>query len=733
MQVEQKQTANASSQRAALQAATAHHREGRLAEAEVLYQQILQVDPNNSDALHMLGLIAAQLGSTDAAITLFKKAIVVKSSDATYHCNLGLALAAKGVFEEAVASYRKAISLKSNYAAYHNNLGIALLALGQHDLALASFRKAIALQSDFADAYNNMANALLVDGQLEDAAVGYRRALSLQPDHVEALGNLGNVLYKQGRLEESITYCHKALALRPNHAQTHNNLGNALQAQRRFEDAMASYQQALICNPQFSDAHSNLGRALENLGHLEAATASYRQALQLNPDHQAALNNLGNVLVAQGRFEAAAASYRAVLALNPKDAETYSNYLATAQYRAGYSQLELLNDHLAYAQCFEAPLRAAWPLNDKRVKSHPLKVGFVSGDLGEHPVGFFLESILAHIDRESIEVTLYPTIDRVDEVAQRLKQMKFSWHSLIGLSDESVVRRIRDDGIEILIDLSGHTAHGRLTIFARKPAPLQVSWLGYWATTGLQAMDYILVDRWGVLEEEAHYFVEQLWFLPDTRLCFTVPKELLTVAVLPALTNEKITFGCFNNLSKMGDDVVALWAQILREIPQSQLFLKSKQLADVSMRQLTEDRFAAHGIAADRLILEGHSSRLEYLAAYDRVDIALDPFPFAGATTSVEGLWMGVPFITRHGDRMVARQGEGILNNMGLSDWIAMDNEAYVGIAVARAANLPLLAELRSGLRTRLLESPLCDAPRFARHLENALLAMWQAYIDRPE
>jgi predicted O-linked N-acetylglucosamine transferase (SPINDLY family) len=290
---------------------------------------------------------------------------------------------------------------------------------------------------------------------------------------------------------------------------------------------------------------------------------------------------------------------------------------------------------------------------------------------------------------------------------------------------------VREDAIDILVDLSGHTGGNRLRLFARKPAPVQVTWLGYVATTGLQAMDYILCDRYLAPVNESDHFVEKPWYLPNTRLCFTPPQDEIVVGALPALTKGRVTFGCFNNLTKMNDAVVALWAQVLHAVPGSRLFLKSKQLNDPSLQRATLSRFAARGVAADRLALEGASSRAGYLAAYNRVDIALDPFPFTGGTTSVEGLWMGVPLITKRGDRFVAHQGESILHNVGLPEWIATDNDAYVAIAVARAADLSSLAALRVKLRSRLLASPLCDAPLFARNLEAAFRGMWQAYCSQ--
>ena len=360
-------------------------------------------------------------------------------------------------------------------------------------------------------------------------------------------------------------------------------------------------------------------------------------------------------------------------------------------------------------------------------------MGLLSGDLHDHPVGYFVEGILSQLtSNPSAKLVLiaYHNHFYTDALTVRIKACCQGWHSTMGVSDEALSKRIRDDGIDILIDLSGHTARNRLPLFAWKPAPVQVSWLGYFATTGVAAIDYLIADPWTMPETEEAYFTEKIWRLPETRLCFTPPDVDVEVSPLPALSNDYITFGCFNNLAKMNDDVVALWARVLASVPGSRLFLKAKQFKDVSTQQNTIERFAAHGINADRLILEGFESREKYLAAYHRIDIALDPFPYPGGTTSVEGLWMGVPVLTLAGERFLSRQGVGILMNAGLSEWVAADIDDYVTRAMSHSAGLQRLAALRKGLRQQVLVSPVFDAPRFARHFEAALRGMWQEWCN---
>jgi len=345
-----------------------------------------------------------------------------------------------------------------------------------------------------------------------------------------------------------------------------------------------------------------------------------------------------------------------------------------------------------------------------------------------HPVGYFLESVLSALATQAagrIDWFAYPTQLRSDALTRRLQALCDGWRPAVGLSDERMAKQIHDDGIDILIDLSGHTAHNRLQVFAWKPAPVQASWLGYFATTGVEAIDYWIADPWTVPAGEEKNFIETVWRLPETYLCFTEPEYDIAINPLPAAATEAVTFGCFNHLAKMSDAVVALWAQVLHATPSSRLFLKTRQLGEESMRQHTLERYAAHGITQERLRLEGASPRAELLGAYGQIDIALDPFPYPGGTTSVESLWMGVPVLSLKGDCFLSHIGESILHNAGLEDWIASDCYDYVARAKGHAAELESLAALRKELRTKVLASPLFDAGRFAQHFEQALRGMW--------
>lgn len=705
---------------------------GRLSQAEALYRAVLATEPEHPDALHLLGVIAQQTGNGEMAIALIGKALSVSPSSQMF-CSMGNALAAQGKFDLAAGNYQKAILLNRDDAIAHYNLGNALKDQGKAEAAIEHYRNALSLRPDYAKAHNNLGIVLQASGFLEEAAVSYRAAVAISPADVVAHNNLGNVFHQLGKLDEAVACRNNALALSPDYADAHANLAGTLLLQVNFDAAIQHCRRAIALNPDHAEAHSILGKALCECGDFDEAIASFNKVRALTGESAALYSNVAIVLLAQGKPDEARACYRAAISLaadvNPW---IYSNYLMAAQYSDDYSLRELQADHLDYSSRFETPLQDGWPdhLSNRSVKPR-LRVGFVSGDLRIHPVGFFLENIVRHLNRDKLDITFYQTLPVEDALTQRLKNMGFGWKSLVGVSDEQAAQCIRDDGIDILVDLSGHTADNRLLVFARKPAPIQVTWLGYFATTGLQAMDYILCDQYVVPDAEAHYFVEKPWRLPDSYLCFTPPAEEVAVGTLPALQNGSITFGCFNNLGKVGESVVALWAQILRSIPGSRLFLKTKQLNSAPMQQATLARFSAHGIGPERLILEGFSPRPDLLASYNRVDIALDPFPFPGGTTSVEALWMGVPVLSLRGDRFLSHVGESILHTAGLPAWVADNHEDYLAKAIAFAGNPESLAVLRQTLRSQLLASPICDAPRFAHNLECAFYGMQDAYLAK--
>jgi predicted O-linked N-acetylglucosamine transferase (SPINDLY family) len=695
----------------------------RLDEAEACYLQALELGPNLAEIHCNLACLQMELQRLPEAEVHLRRAIELKPELFSAHNNMGNLLMEQALLPEAEASYRRALELNANDSDTHFNLGNLLFKLKRLTEAEAFYRGTLKLRADYAVAHYSLGNLLMEVKRLPEAEACYRNALQVNPDYPEVLNCLGNLLTQTRKLTEAEAYYRNALKLKPEYAEAHNNLGNLFVGNMRPSEAEACFRRALELNPGLSEAHSNLGLALSRLGRFEEAELSIQRALQIKPDFAEGHCNYGDVLISLGRLREAAACYRRALEIKPDYTEAYSNLLFSMNYTLDTASLHT-EEARRYGMLVTQKAGFHFSSWQCPVRPNCLRVGMVSGDLCEHPVGFFLEGLLSNIDSNRIELYAYPTYHKIDELTARIKHNFVSWKPLLGLSDEAAAKMIHEDGIDILMDLSGHTAHNRLPVFAWKPAPVQVSWLGYFATTGVVEIDYVIADPYSFRETEQIQFTEEIWHLPETRCCFTAPKSAVQISPLPALNNHYVTFACFNNLNKMSDTVVAVWAKILDAVPGSRLFLKAEQLNKESARQVVIERFAAHGVAADRLILEGYVPRVDYLAAYQRVDIALDPFPYTGGTTSAEAMWMGIPVLTLAGDRIVSRQGVSLLMNAGLPDWIAADVEEYAARAVAHAGSLNDLASLRSRLRQQVLASPIFDSARFARHFESALFEM---------
>jgi protein O-GlcNAc transferase len=619
--------------------------------------------------------------------------------DALRFIDEGHVLEGQGRLDEARQRYLNAIRLVPNLARAHLNHGNILLTKGDLKGALDAFRTAIKHKPDYAGAYYNLGNALLGNGQLDEAVASYRQALEIQPDYAEVHCSLGVALKELGQLDGAVESFQRALEINPDLVETHLNMGNALQALGQLESAVACYRRALEFKPDFAEAHSNLGLALKDLGQLEGAVACYHRALEIKPDYADARGGL-------------------LFALNYTASHVPSYYIEQAR-QYGRIVSGKVSARFSAWQCAARPER--------------LLVGLVSGDLLNHPVGFFLEGLLANIDPARVELIAYPTHHKEDELTARIRPYFSAWKPLFGKSDEAAARLIHADGVHVLLDLSGHTGHNRLPVFAWKPAPVQVSWLGYFATTGVAEMDYLLADEMGVPEDQREQFTETVWYLPDTRLCFTAPGVDLPVAPLPALSNGMITFGCFQNLAKLGDGVLEAWGKIFAALPNAKLRVQCNQLGEPAQMEQLLQRLQCYGIDPARVMMHGAAHREAYLAAHAEVDIILDTFPYPGGTTTCEALWMGVPTLTLAGDSLLARQGASLLTAAGLEEWVAASKEEYIAKAIDLASDKPKLATLRAGLRRQVMASPLFDAQRFARNFEDALWGMWQNYQTQQE
>jgi len=604
-----------------------HHQAGRLKEAEPLCRQVLAQQPEHTDALHMLGVIAAQVGRYDAAIDLF--------------------------------------------------------------------RQAIALRPGFAEAYNNLGNALQAQGQVAQAVAAFRQAIALKPNSPDAYYNMANGLKEQGQLEQAI----------------------------------AAYQQAIILKPNLPEAYNNLGNALREKGRLDEAIAAYHQAVRLKPDRSGAYSNLGNVLSDSGQMDQAIAAYRQAIALKANNAGAHSNLVYALHYRPDFDAATIAEEHRRWNRQHAEPLKPCiQPYANDGNSDRRLRVGYLSADFRDHVVARFILPLLANHDHRALEVFAYAQVSAPDTVTQRLRAHTDAWRSLVGLTDTQAAELIRQDRIDILVDLGGHTGGNRLLVFAHKPAPVQVTYLGYPNTTGLSTMDYRLTDAYADPPGQTElYHSEQLFRLSPCAWCFP-PLESPPVTVRQ---EGPITFGCFNNFAKVTQPMLKLWGRVLWAVPESRLLLKSLALGCLSVRQKVQQQFAAWGIDCRRLDLHGQEDGYDrHLALYGRMDIALDTFPYHGTTTTCEAIWMGVPVVSLAGSSHVSRVGVSLLNNIGLPELVADSEEQYLQIAVNLANDLPRLQQLRSTLRPRMQASPLMDAPRFARNIEAAYRQMWRQYCS---
>ena len=574
----------------------------------------------------------------------------------------------------------------------------------------------------------NEARAHFRAGKLRDTEIAVRKVLDSAPGNPDALNLLGLIAVQAGKPKVALQWFKQAVSAKPDHPHAWFNLGNALQSLGNLDLAISAYDKALALNPTHTDAHNNQGGALQYLGKLDNAISSYRKALSINPKSAAAHNNLAGALQLQGEFEESVRAYRAALALNPDYDEAHSSLLMALSVWSHCAPV----DYLAQARQYGARVTAraqpftAWPAASTWRPGEPLRVALVSGDLRLNPVGYFLEDVLDRLDPAKVQLTAYSTTVRADALTARVKPRFAAWNVIAGLKDEAAARKIHADGVHILIDLAGHTVNNRLPLFAWKPAPVQVSWLGYFASTGVAEIDYLLADRASLPDDTSQTFTETVWALPDTRLCFTPPANAPNVAPLPALHNGYITFGCFQRLAKLNDEVLQLWSRIMQALPESRLRLQMIEMRWPAAREKLLKRLADAGISSDRVAIYPEVAREAYLAAHAEVDMILDTFPFTGGTTTCEALWMGVPTLTLRGATLLALQGVSLLGCVGLEDWIAANENDYLARATAHAANPTKLAALRVGLRVRTQASPLCDAARFALNLENALLGMWQ-------
>jgi predicted O-linked N-acetylglucosamine transferase (SPINDLY family) len=718
---------------------------GRFEEAVASFQEALRLQPASATAHNNLGNVFVELGRLDDAVSSFRQALRYKPDFVSAHSNLGEALRRQGHLEEAVASFREALALNPRHAHAHNNLAMALQAQGMLEDALESYRRALGCAPGYTQAYCNLGTALMEQGNLEEAAANLSQAIALKPDYVEAICNLGIVLSKQGRTDLALAQYQEALRIKASEgtaqdrlpapgtgiddALIHFNLGSLLAKKGELIEAEYCLRRALREKPDSVDGYYNLGLVLYRQDRLDEAVSQYREALRLNPNHADTHMNLGVALKDQGRLNEALDAFRTALTIKPEAATIHSNVVYTLTYHPDYDSRAIYEECERWSRQHAEPLEnLIQPHDNSRDPERRLRIGYVSPDFREHVDSFFTIPLLSNLDRRQYEICCYADVARPDYLTQRLRGYADLWRNIVGLSDQEVADLVHSDRIDILVDLKVHTGNNRLLIFARKPAPVQVTWLGYPGTTGLSAIDYRLtdpnLDPPGVFDA---FYSEESIRLPDTFWCYDPLTEGPPVNALPALETGVFTFGCLNNFCKVNDRCLALWADVLRSVPQSRLLLRAPR---GQTRDRTLGMFQQRGIVESRIEFIEKVSRPEYLGLYHGIDLCLDPMPCNGHTTSLDAFWMGVPTLTLVDKTVMGRAGWSQLCNLGLEEFAAETPEQYVGLAAQWANDLPRLVQLRQALRQRMQQSPLMDGKRFARHMEEAYRQMWRKWCN---
>ncbi len=743
----------------AVQRAVTLQIQGRLEEAESGYQSVLKLAADNFDALHMLGVIRTQQGRYEESEKLIRAALKRDPRAAAAYVNLGNALQGSRRYEEAARSYRKALSLEPNFAEAYNNLGSALNSLEQFAAAIPNFKRALALNPKNAEAYNNIGNAMHKLGRDEEAIPSYHQALLIRPNYAEAHYNLGNALLALSRHDEAMASYDRAIEIKPDFAEPHSNRGSALLALNRHEDAIASCRRALAINPGYAEAYNNLGLALAAFGRYEEAAVNHRKAIAVKADMAPAYMNLASALSKLTLLDQANESYERARELAPEDVGLQSLHVGLKRRMCNWTNLAEEEGRLTqtietgksgvlpfvplvYLDDPQLQMRAAqthiqqvkfellphfW--NGTVYAHEKIRIAYLSADFHEHATAYLMAELFERHDRGRFEITAF-SWGRDDKSAMR-RRLEAGFDRFLNVraaSDVEIAHQVRDLEIDIAVDLKGYTEECRPLIFARRPAPIQVNYLGYPGTMGASFIDYILVDPFVVPAEQQEFFTEKLVHLPECYQPNDGKREI--AAQTPAraecgLPERGFVFACFNNNHKITPAFFDIWMRLLRAVPGSVLWLlQDNPWTAENLRGQAQ----ARDVSPDRLVFAPRCKLPEHLARQRLADLFLDTLPYNAHTTTSDALWAGLPVLTCAGRSFAARVAGSLLRAAGLPELVTHSIEDYEALALKLARDPGLLAGIRRKLAANRLTTPLFDCERYCRHLEAAYQHMWRTW-----
>ncbi len=680
------------------------HKAGDIDQAEKLYREVMKYDKQNSTCLHYLGVIAKQRGWLDESERLIKKALQAKPEWVDAYYNLALTFREQKNYMAAIEAANKGLSIDPEKFQI-----LSLLSILYHQI-----------------------------DQSDKGVVLAEKAVKLNPQFREAWINLGINYYRLARFDEARKAYEMAIKLDPEPAEPYNNIGAIYMMRGLYAKAFPWFRKALEHNKKYPEAHNNIATCYRQADQYGNALIHYKKSLEYKKDFVDALCNLANIQRLMGLLDEAKETYEHVIKIAPEMIDNHCNYLMALHYMDELSRQYIYDRMRDWEKmyCTNLNIKSRWNFENNRDPDRKLRVGLVSGSFRRHPVGYMILPALENMDPEKVEWYGYSSVgdNKADDFTDRIREKCTSWKSLMGLTFEQMAELAREDQVDILIDLSGHSENSPLIAFAHRGAPVQVEWVGgLFDTSGIEEMDWIIGDDIEIPEGDEEWYTEKVYRMPDNYICYEPPEYAPEVGQLPALENGFVTFGNFNNLAKTTKTSVRIWARIMNTIPGSKLFLKTKGLGEDIVQKNIRDLFAEHGIEENRLIFAGGSKHEEHMQVFNQVDICLDPYPYTGGLTTCESLYMGVPVVTLPGPTFAGRHAATHLNTVGLDEWIVDSEDAYVRKVAELASDTKKLSQIRQGLREKVKSSPLIDGKRFAVNLEKAFRHMWHDWLAEME